>query len=58
MYFRACAMVRSGHQDLLITEMRVRPSYAAVKEGGGVCMCGRGRGGGEGRKDCNSALVF
>ena len=39
MYFRACAMVRSGHQDLLITEMRVRPSYAAVKEGGGGSVC-------------------
>ena len=38
MYFRACAMVRSGHQDLLIAQLTVRLKYADVK-GGGVCVC-------------------
>ena len=59
MYFRACAMVRSGHQDLLIAQLTVRLKYADVKGGGVcvcVCMCDRGGEGGEGCYDCNSAL--
>ena len=56
MYFRACAMVRSGHQDLLIAQLTVRLKYADVKGGVCVCMCDRGGEGGEGCYDCNSAL--
>ena len=51
MYFRACAMVRSGHQDLFIAQLTVRLKYTDVKGGGGggvrgcvwvgvgVCVC-------------------
>ena len=56
MYFRACAMVRSGHQDLLIAEMRV-PSKRGGAGGGGVSARVVGEeGGGEGCKNCNSVL--
>ena len=45
MYFRACAMVRSGHQDLLIAEMRVPSKRGGAGGGGGSLHVGEGKGG-------------